>query len=77
MDWLDDQIKILLGPIVAAGAQVDALRNAAIGTDMNVRQIVDPHGFANPAVLADLESPRKLNPHSRFDVDAASDLRAE
>ena len=77
MDWLDDQIKIWLGPIVAASAQVDALRNAAIGTDINIRQIVDPHVFANPAVVADLEPPRKLDAHSRFDVDAVPDLRAK
>ena len=48
MDWPDDQIEIWFRPVVAAGAKVDALRNATIGTDMNFRQIVDPHIFANP-----------------------------
>jgi hypothetical protein len=76
-NWPDDQIESWLRPVVAAGAQVNALRHTTIGADMDVSQIVDPHVFADPAVRADLQSPWKFDTHSGFYFDAGSDLRAE
>jgi hypothetical protein len=77
MDWSDDQVKILLRPIMASGAKVNALRNATVRADMDFREIVDPYILADPAVFADRQPPRKFNSYSRFDVDAFSDFCAE
>jgi len=38
------------------------------------REIIDPDILANPSVIANLEQPGKLDPYSRFDNHALSNL---
>jgi hypothetical protein len=44
---------------------------------LNRCEIVDPHIFADPTVVADLEPPWKLDANSRFDHYAFSDPCSE
>lgn len=76
-DRCGDEVKAGLRPIVAAGADVCALRYAAMRADFDVGKIVDPGAFADPAEVANGELPGKFHADQRLDVDALSNARAE
>ena len=64
-------------PVVIAGTEVDALRDADVAADCDRDEVVDPGALAEPDVVADSEAPRVLHVEGRLDVHVASDLRAE
>jgi hypothetical protein len=74
---LCNEIKAFLVPVMASCAQVNALGNAAIGTNSYGRQIIDPNVFAYPRMIADLQAPRELDTHTLFDIHVLSNLRAK
>ncbi len=77
MNGANDQVESGLRPVVAPGAEVSALRYAAVRSDLHFGQIVDPDILADPAVIADGESPRKFHPHARLDVDFTPNVSAK
>src|SRR5262245_3203742 len=74
-DWLCDKVERLLGPIVAARTQIGGLRNAALGANRDLGEIVDPNILADPAMRAYRQAPRELDAHMRLDDDAGCDAR--
>ncbi len=51
-DRRGDQVESATAMIVAAGAQIGALRNANMIAQANVGQVIDPNALAEPAVVA-------------------------
>ena len=47
------------------------------GADRHRRVIVDPHAFAQPDVVAELQEPRVLDGDARLDHEARADPGAE
>jgi len=72
-----DQIESGLRPVVTSGAEIGALRNAAVCADFDVRQIIDPHRFAYPTVCTDAQPPGKFDSDAGLDFDALTDARSE
>lgn len=58
-------------------AEINALRNARMGTNRNLLKIVDPGVFTNPSVGSNLQPPRILHAHTRFDDNAIPDTRSK
>jgi hypothetical protein len=64
-------------PVVVAGAEVEALGEADVVFNHNRGEVVDPEGFAEPAVVADGESPGEFDFDAGFDADALAEGGAE
>lgn len=47
-NWPHNESKPRVAPIVVSGAQVGALRNTNMGTNLHHGQVVDPRIFPNP-----------------------------
>lgn len=77
LDWLHDQIKTVLPPIMASGAKIGALRQARMVADVYQDEVVDPYAFTNPAMPTDGKPPRELNFNTWLDYDPGSNFRAE
>ena len=63
--------------IVAAGAEVGQLRDANVIANLDGHHIVEPSLLANPAMIADGQSPRELDADVWLDHEAAPDAGAE
>src|SRR6266487_50094 len=53
-DWADGPAHAGIGPVVIAGAEVCALRDAYVGPKPHLDEVVDPRTLADPGVVADL-----------------------
>ena len=62
---------------MVAAKQIGTLADAAMAADVHQVQIIDPNPFSNPSVFANLQFPRELDVHPRFDNDAFTDVRTE
>ncbi len=62
VDGPEAEVEAGLAPVVVAGAEVDALGEADIIFDGDGGEVVDPEVFAEPAVVADGESPGEFHP---------------
>lgn len=62
---------------MVAGAQVSTLGNADVGADPDAKESVQPDAFADPAMVADLQQPGRLDIDAGLEQDAVPDPRAE
>ena len=76
-DRLAEEAEQRVVPVVVAGEQVGALADANVRTDRHRGVIVDPHAFAEPDVVADLQKPRILDGDARLDHQAVADAGAK
>lgn len=53
------------------------LREATIGSDFHVFEVVNPHLFTDPTVLANFQKPRVFNVHAGFNNHSTTYFRAE
>src|ERR1035438_2076950 len=60
------QSKVWITPVMIAGAEVGALRDADIIAELHGGEIIDPTVLANPAIVAYFKMPRVLDRDSRF-----------
>ncbi len=74
---LDDQIKGLLAPVMATGAEVRALRHTDMIAETDLRQVINPYIFSNPAMVADGQTPRELHTYTGFENHTLPDTRAK
>ena len=77
VDGAEAEVEAGLAPVVVAGAQVNPLGEADIIFDGDGGEVVDPEVFAEPAMVANGESPGKFNPYPWLDIDALADLGAK
>ena len=76
-DVAHHQIEGGLLVVVVAAEQQGALREAAMASDRDLAEVVDPHVFADPGVVTDGEFPWVLDGDSRLEDHAASNSGAE
>ncbi len=57
---------------MVSGEKVCVLGNTYIPPYTDICQIVYPNAFANPAVIADMQSPRVFDVDTRLDYNAIS-----
>src|SRR5690606_21607691 len=76
-DRLGDQVKRRTPVVVAARAEIGALRDAYVAADFYVGEVVDPSFLANPAVVAHGQPPRILDSYMRLDDQAATNASAK
>jgi hypothetical protein len=76
-DWPGLQPKGRIGPIMVAGAQIGALRDANVIADPYGGEIIDPAALAEPNVVSHIKMPRVFDPHARLNDDARSHLSAK
>lgn len=77
VDRAGNEIERRSRPVMVTGAQIRPLRDAAIRTDRDIVEIVDPDILAEPRVIPNFESPGELHSYARFDLHALADLGTE
>ena len=76
-DRFDDQAEGGVGPVVVAGAEVDALGDAAVAADADRREGVEPGTLSDPAMVTDFQVPGILDVDRRFEHHTLANFGAE
>jgi hypothetical protein len=63
--------------IMTSGAEIDSLRQADMTPQRDFGQIVDPHFFADPDVVAGGETPGEFDLYARLDHHTLAELCPE
>src|SRR6266478_8401164 len=76
-DRLGHKIEAASAPVMTSRAEISTLRQTAMIADADFGKVVEPDMFADPAMIADFQPPRKLHHDAGLDRDVAADARAE
>jgi len=63
--------------VVISGAEKYPLRNTTMGADGNRLKIQNEYFLAHPGIIPDSKLPRKMDVHSRLDIDLLANLCAK
>ena len=76
-DFADHQVEGGFLVIVIAAEKQSALGDAAVVTKGHLSEVVDPHFFADPSVVANGKLPRIFDLHARLDDHSNANLSAK
>ena len=76
-DWASDEIERRFAVVMAASADIHLLRNADVASQPDIGQIVDPNPLSDPAMIAHIETPGILDPHTGLNHQPAANPGAK